>query len=198
MQKYQDTVAKPNGDVLEAASILVQTYPGAGDATIYSDDGVTEATNPLTSDSKGDFSFYAADGRYQLVISGTGLTTKTVTDIILEDPTDGIGYTTGGAVAQATSKATGVELNTLAGAIVMHAASLAATTSVGFTLTNDQIAAHDAVLVNIKSDATASSYLTQVEAVAAGSCRIVLRNYTGGALAEAVVLTFVIIKGAIA
>ena len=200
MQKYQDTVAKPNGDVLSGASVLVQSYPGAVTSTIYSDDGVTPATNPLTSDSQGNFSFYAADGRYQLVISGTGLTTRTVTDILLEDPSNGIGYDAGagGAVTQATSKATGVTLNKLTGAVTMHAASLAGATSVGFTLTNSYIAAPDLVVVNIKSGATASSYATEVEAVAAGSCRIVLRNYTGGALAEAVVLSFAVIKGAIA
>ena len=88
MQKYQDAVVKPNGDILAGASVLVQTYPGAVTATIYSDDGVTEATNPLTTDSIGNFSFYAADGRYQLVVSGTGLTTRTVTDVLLEDPAD--------------------------------------------------------------------------------------------------------------
>lgn len=200
MQKYQDTVTKPNGDVLSDASILVQSYPGAVTSTIYSDDGVTPATNPLTSDSQGNFSFYAADGRYQLVVSGTGLTTRTVTDVLLEDPTDGIGYDigSGGAVTQITSKATGVTLDKLAGAITLHAAALGGTTSVGFVLTNSYIAATDIVLVNIKSGATASSYVTQVEAVSAGSCQIVLRNYTGGSLSEAVVLSFAVIKGAVA
>lgn len=200
MQKYQDTVAKPNGDVLSGASILVQSYPGAVTSTIYSDDGVTPATNPLTSDSQGNFSFYAADGRYQLVVSGTGLTTRTVTDVLLEDPTDGIGYDVGfgGAVTQLTSKSTGVTLNKLSGAITLHDAALAGTTSVGFVLTNSYIAATDIVLVNIKSGATANSYVTQVEAVSAGSCQIVLRNYTGGSLGEAVVLSFAVIKGAVA
>ena len=92
MQKYQDAVVKPNGDILAGASVLVQTYPGAVTATMYSDDGVTEATNPLTTDSIGNFSFYAADGRYQLVVSGTGLTTRTVTDILLEDPANGASW----------------------------------------------------------------------------------------------------------
>lgn len=112
-------------------------------------------------------------------------------------PTLGIGYATGsgGVVTQATSKATGVTLNTVTGTITMNNANLAAATSVGFTLTNSTIAATDTPIVVIKSGATADSYTVQVDAVAAGSCRISLRNYTAGALAEAVVLSFNIFKG---
>ncbi len=109
----------------------------------------------------------------------------------------GVGYTTGagGTVTQATSKATGVTLNKTTGTITMNAAALAATTSVGFTLTNSLIAATDVVLVSIKSGATADSYTVTVDAVAAGSCRISLRNVTAGSLSEAVVLSFAVIKG---
>jgi len=111
--------------------------------------------------------------------------------------TAGIGYTTGagGAVTQVTSKATGVTLNKTTGTITMVASLLAATTSVAFTLTNSLIAATDTVIVNIKSGATANSYFVSVDAVAAGSCSISLRNYTAGSLSEAVVLSFVVIKG---
>lgn len=112
--------------------------------------------------------------------------------------TSQIGYATGagGAVTQATDKTTGVTLNKLSGKITMNAASLAASTSVSFTLTNSQIAATDVVIVNISSGATANSYIASVGAVAAGSCRIALRNVSAGALAEAVALSFAVIKGA--
>lgn len=111
--------------------------------------------------------------------------------------TSGIGYATGagGTVTQATSKSTGVTLNAVCGEITMNNASLGVGITVGFVLTNSAIAATDTVLVNIKSGATADSYLLNVTAVSAGSCRIELRNPTGGALAEAVVLSFVVIKG---
>lgn len=107
------------------------------------------------------------------------------------------GYATGagGTVAQATSKSTGVTLNKVSGQITMNAASLAAATSVSFTLTNSQIAATDVVNVSIASGATVDAYTVTVTATAAGSCRIQLRNESGGALAEAVVLNFVVIKG---
>lgn len=112
------------------------------------------------------------------------------------DPVRGLGYATGagGAVTQATSKSTGVTSNTICGAITMNAASLAATTSVGFTLTNSAIAATDVVVASIKSGATADSYTLTVDAVAAGSCRFSLRNFTAGALAEAVVINYAVLK----
>ena len=109
-----------------------------------------------------------------------------------------IGYSVGGAVTQITTKATGVTLNALSGRITMVNANLLAATSVSFTLTNDQIEANDNILVSIASGATAGSYSVGVQAIAAGSCSIHVRNVSAGALAEAIVLGFTIIKGGIA
>ncbi len=100
----------------------------------------------------------------------------------------------GGAVTQATSKATAVQLDRMCGQITMNAAALAATTSVSFTLTNAEIDADDLVVVNIGSGATAGSYTLNADAVAAGSCRLHLRNVTAGILSEALVLNFGVIK----
>lgn len=104
----------------------------------------------------------------------------------------------GGTVTQATSKSTGVTLNARVGEVITNNAALGASTSVSFTLTNSMIAANDIVAVCIKSGATAASYFVQADAVAAGSCRIHLRNVTGGNLSEAVVIGFAVIKGVIA
>jgi hypothetical protein len=87
MQKYQDVVLKPDGSVIQGASILVQSFPGAVTSTIYSDDGVTTQANPMTTDSLGRFAFYAADGDYQLVVSGASIATQTITDIQLQEKT---------------------------------------------------------------------------------------------------------------
>lgn len=105
------------------------------------------------------------------------------------------GMAVGGTVTQATSKSTGVTLNKAAGQITTHAASLAAAAEVGFTVTNSACGANDVPHVVIKSGATADSYTVTVDAVAAGSFRISLGNVSAGALAEALVLSFVIIKG---
>ena len=100
----------------------------------------------------------------------------------------------GGVVTQATNKSTGVQLDRRCGQITMNNASLAATTSVAFVLTNSHIDSDDLVVVNIGSGATTNSYAVTVELVSEGSCRIQLRNVTAGALAEAVVLNFGVIK----
>jgi hypothetical protein len=54
-------------------------------ATIYSDNGVTPKANPITADNNGYFEFYAADGRYSLTITGSGIQTQTIPDVLVED-----------------------------------------------------------------------------------------------------------------
>jgi hypothetical protein len=100
----------------------------------------------------------------------------------------------GGAVTQDTSKSTTVILNKPCGQITMHNASLGAGARVSFTLTNSSIAATDVVVVNISSGATADAYGVTVTAVAAGSCRIQLANFSASPLGEALVLNFAVIK----
>lgn len=109
---------------------------------------------------------------------------------------DGIGYATGagGAVTQSTSKSTTVDIDRVCGSITTHNATLNAGVAVSFTVTNDAVVATDAVIVNIKSGGTAAAYSVIVDAVAAGSFRISIRNVTAGNLGEAIVLNFAIIK----
>ena len=112
------------------------------------------------------------------------------------DPLDALGYGTGagGTVTQTTSKSTPVVLNKPCGQITMNNAALATSTSVSFTLTNSLIAATDVVRVSIASGATAGAYSVTVDATAAGSCRISVRNHSGGSLSEALVLNFAVLK----
>jgi hypothetical protein len=109
--------------------------------------------------------------------------------------TDKAGYITGegGTVTQATSKATAVTLSKKCGQITMHNASLAADTTVSFTLTNTTIVATDLLVLNHVSGGTAGSYLLNAQA-AAGSASINVRNVTAGALGEAIVIGFAVIK----
>jgi ribosomal protein S9 len=112
--------------------------------------------------------------------------------------TQEIGYATAaqGTVTQATDKTTGVTLNKSAGRITMNAASLAATTTVSFTLTNSLLSTNDTVIVNVSGGGTAGAYVAYVSSLAAGSAVLSLRNLTAGALAEAVILNYAIIHGA--
>jgi hypothetical protein len=115
--------------------------------------------------------------------------------VLAIDPVGGIGYRTGagGTVTQATSKSTGVTLNKVSGDITLHNASLAASTTVSFTLTNSAIAATDVLILNHASAGTVGAYAFNAQC-AAGSAVINVRNLTAGALAEAIVVRYVLIK----
>jgi hypothetical protein len=112
--------------------------------------------------------------------------------------TEEIGYAAAaqGTVTQATSKSTGVTLNKSSGRITLNNAELAANTAVSFTLTNTSISANDTIIVCISGGATAAAYTTYISSLATGSAVITLRNLTGGALSEAVIINFAIIHGA--
>ena len=145
---------------------------------------------------------FAATGTYEFGFSTLdSRTTITIFDLnrpLLGSIESAVGYSTGtgGTVTQATSKSTGVTLSKRCGQITMNGAALAAAAEVSFTLTNSAIAATDVVMVSIASGATAGAYSVQCDAVAAGSCRISVGNRSTGSLSEAIVLNFVVIKGA--
>ena len=107
---------------------------------------------------------------------------------------DPVAFSPGGAVTQLTSKSQGVTLNKGCGVITMNAAALAGGASVEFVLTNSFITATDTVLCNMGPGGTASTYLVQCQAVAAGSCRFRVTNYSGTSRSEACVVNFSIIK----
>lgn len=86
MQKYFNNVISASGIPVQGASVQVLNYSSNSVATIYSDDGVTTTTNPLTTDAWGQFSFYAADGRYTFVVTANGVVGYTFTDVLVDDP----------------------------------------------------------------------------------------------------------------
>ena len=175
---------------------------------------VTLGTTGIQGYSGGVITF-AATGTYQFAISsvdyGTTITiydlnrplnyfTNEITSassIKSTSDTAGVGYGTGagGTVTQITSKSTGVTLNKVSGQITMNNAALSAAAEVSFTFTNSTIAATDVVFTAISSGATAGAYNTHVDAIAAGSCRISITNFSAGPLSEAIVINFVVIKG---
>jgi len=106
-----------------------------------------------------------------------------------------LGYTTGGAVTQATSKATGVTLNQAAGQITTDDASLSGGSEVTFTVTNDKVAATDVVAISLQSGASTGTYIVSISAVAAGSFDVTLSN-VGSTAGEALVLNYAVIKAA--
>ena len=98
-----------------------------------------------------------------------------------------------GTVLQATSKSTGVTLNTKRGEITMNNAALSNGVEVAFTVTDNQCHYGDVVVVCRASGGTANSYQVTVDTVAEGSFSIIVSNASGGSLSEAVVINFAII-----
>lgn len=127
--------------------------------------------------------------------SWTG-TNVTAAGKIVSTGTTGVGYATGagGAVTQETSKATGVTLSKICGTITTHNAELADDTTVAFVVTNTLVAATDVVVLSQKSGGTAGDYNIDVDKVAAGQFTINIKNTSGGALSEALVINFAVIK----
>jgi hypothetical protein len=74
MEKYFDSIISSiDGKPIAGASVQVNVS-GGGAATIYSDNGVTAQSNPITSEADGSFYFFAANGLYDIVITKAGFT----------------------------------------------------------------------------------------------------------------------------
>lgn len=88
MQKYFNNVVNSLGVPVAGASVLVTKLTG-GAASLFTDNGVTRSTNPVSTNGSGQFSFYAPDGRYTLTVTGNGILPYSITDLILDDPFGG-------------------------------------------------------------------------------------------------------------
>ena len=102
----------------------------------------------------------------------------------------------GGTVTQLTNKGTAVTLSNHSGQIMLYNTALAAAAEVTFAVTNTTVAATDVVIAIHGSAGTAGAYLVQANTVAAGSFKVTVANLSTGSLGEAIVINFVVIKGA--
>jgi hypothetical protein len=112
--RKDDVVFNSRGQPLAGASIRVctssatTTSPCTPTALVYSDVALTQAlANPFTTDGLGNYNFYAAPGRYVIEISGPGITTHQLRDVILpSDPSQPLslsgGITTSGDISAFT------------------------------------------------------------------------------------------------
>lgn len=109
MQRYSNSVLGSDGRPVVGATVTVLLTSGAT-PTLYSDNGSTAlASNTRTTDSSGEYFFYAANGRYNLTITAPGFTSDSALDALLFDPADAgadeIGYTASGVGAVDTTVA---------------------------------------------------------------------------------------------
>lgn len=194
-------VLDPNGSGtvnIDAAAITGGSVTGITDLAVA--DGGTGASTAGGARTNLGLGSIATQDSNNVTITGGSITGSysglTLLSSVSVVATSNIGYTTGGGgtVTQATNKSTGVTLNKPSGQITMNNASLGAATSVSFTLTNSFITATDVIIANIASAATTNAYTLTVDAVASGSCRFHLRNETLGALGEALVINFAMLK----
>ena len=102
----------------------------------------------------------------------------------------------GGTVTQASNKSTGVTLSTNSGQITMNGAALGDDTEISFVVTNSNVAATDVVIVNHGSAGTMGAYVVQASEIGSGTFEVSVKNVSGGSLSEAIVINFVVIKGA--
>src|SRR3989440_1306672 len=91
--RKDDIVFNSRGVPLAGATVRICAMPASGQpctplALIYSDPGLTQAlANPTASDGLGNYFFYAAPGKYEIEISGPGISTKQLPNVILpNDP----------------------------------------------------------------------------------------------------------------
>src|ERR1700732_905076 len=91
--RKDDIVFNSRAIPLAAPTIRVSAMPASGQpctplALIYSDAALTQAlANPITTDGLGNYFFYAAPGKYEIEVSGPGITTKQLANVILpNDP----------------------------------------------------------------------------------------------------------------
>src|SRR6202051_5086926 len=91
--RKDDIVFNAQGRPMAGSGVRVCTASATGQpctplAAIYSDSGLTQAlANPTSTDGLGNYNFYAAPGKYMIEISGPGISTKQIPNVILpSDP----------------------------------------------------------------------------------------------------------------
>lgn len=176
--------------------------------------GNCAATGDTATDDNANMGYTAAEG---LILTGQGSTndvtikndadadvivipTGTTTPTIADDTTLTTGTITladGGTVTQITNRSTGVTLNTHSGQITTDNTSLAAGAEATFTVTNSVVTALDAIIVSISDSPDADSdLLVGVTDIGAGTFDITYSNVSGNADTGAVVINFVVLRGA--
>lgn len=102
MQKYQSIISGTNGSVIRNVPVTVLQEDGSLAEIFLDREGQVPAPNPLATDSRGVFYFYAVNGRYSLRTSVDGITITDADAVLLNDPEE---ITTAGPIADAVIRA---------------------------------------------------------------------------------------------
>lgn len=141
MKKYEGVVQDEEGDIITHATITVKDYVGVANSTIYAADALGSNINGFTNNSDGTFEFFAIDGRYNIEISKPGITTKVITNVLMEH-TPGIPSAKGyGAVGDGVIDDTAAINAALAAnkSVFMHAGTYIVSGNVACTLQGQKL-----------------------------------------------------------
>lgn len=104
MQRYFDVVQNRQGTAVVGATVTV--YDANGNlATLYSNNSGAASSNPVYTNSDGEYAFYAANGTYSITITQAGYVTETKPGVVLFDPEDILPVSQGGTGASNTTSA---------------------------------------------------------------------------------------------
>lgn len=98
--RKDDIVFNAQGRPMAGATVRVCTSAATGQpcsplALLYSDEALTQAlANPIATDGLGNYTFYAAPGRYEVEISGPSIATKQLPNVILPNDPSSPTFTT--------------------------------------------------------------------------------------------------------
>lgn len=84
MQKYDGLALDMSGAPVLGASVRVTNYESGTLASLFQDDESTPMTNPMSTDSRGRYSFNAVNGKYNITITKGG-DVQTLTKQQLQD-----------------------------------------------------------------------------------------------------------------
>jgi hypothetical protein len=85
MRQYFDVVFYTTSIPAAGALVFVTDSTTGAMASLYSDDGVTPTTNPVTCDETGFYAFYTADGIYDLQYMVGPVTLRTIDNVQIYD-----------------------------------------------------------------------------------------------------------------
>jgi hypothetical protein len=184
-------IGEPAANRIEVANI---TVANGVTATQFNTTGNVTAGN-LTLSTGGIVSSTGLISTTANILAGNVLSTGEITS---NSAAAGIGYRVGagGTVTQDTDKTTPVTLNTITGEITMNAAQLGGDTTVSFTLNNSQIGNTDLIVLNQVSDANIGVYSFNGQCNS-GNAVISVHNMTNTNRSDAIVIRFVVIRGAV-
>lgn len=102
MQKYQSSITTTTGAAIRNVPVTVLKEDGALAELFMDRAGAVPAANPLVTDSRGVFYFYAVNGRYSLRTSVDGVTITDADSVLMNDPEE---IATAGPIAEAVAAA---------------------------------------------------------------------------------------------